>query len=825
MDSTGKRPYVCKAPDCGRSFARKITHGKHYRSAHPDQPPLSHDMSKPSIPSPLYTADRLAAGPIVQPGPPDASGIPQYWITTPADGAPHAYADSTPSEGSAYHPGGKRYRPKGKGGVKSKPKPKRSGRSASAALMHTQSGFGVGYDHVSGFEQDHSQGLDVSSGPNGRGRETKPHVSPAETEPTTSIGTPLSCSSAPSELHEIHSVYSACASAHTPEPLYEVGGGHDKHVSSSDFTWSSDTGHTSATSQGLEPGSGPGTTQPSSFVATVSTPTPLPVIPESGASPLDLGPSQHAVGLGLLSPDAYSGTYVPNAFADYSQPQHRLGPNYTKSSSGQAGQLRAASNPEASRQTSTSYADGLGGGFSVSQVSMPAGWLQPIDTRNDRSVSAPMSREPSRDGSPELVDVTSVPSFSFQPPAGPAVHMPFSAVDGFTNPLTHAPPQLYANTNVPPAAQAGRLHSAPPHLQRFNSLPSVPTISTWDISPASATSSTFGPTPDLSHVEDSWLHLEPHAVQPPPPQQQQQQRQHPQTQQLPQHSHQVDLPLLSPAVPSPAIATPGTSALLTTEPLRTPMWSSPIAFPNPPHPHIIQRNPFAPSPQYPSPTVCPPPVYTGSGNIGPGAYHLAHSHAHVGPPQFNHYTPQLQRYIPAQIGYGPSPITPNPMWQTYRTHSQPVSTLGSPVVLSAASHHFPHNRVISSSTDDSEHHVLLTTPPRQVSNTSAHSASVNTVGLGISNVHFDEDRALPVPLHLPLPLPVDEDGHEHEHEHEEANDEAYGEGEPELDSLDEYIVDDSDDEFVPGKSRKSKKKGSATKHKKRGSIKAIRKVK
>lgn len=55
-------------------------------------------------------------------------------------------------------------------------------------------------------------------------------------------------------------------------------------------------------------------------------------------------------------------------------------------------------------------------------------------------------------------------------------------------------------------------------------------------------------------------------------------------------------------------------------------------------------------------------------------------------------------------------------------------------------------------------------------------------------------------------------------------DEPYVEGEPELDSLSDYVVeDDSDEEFLPGK--KQKRKSVSGKSRKRGSIKATRKIK
>lgn len=57
---------------------------------------------------------------------------------------------------------------------------------------------------------------------------------------------------------------------------------------------------------------------------------------------------------------------------------------------------------------------------------------------------------------------------------------------------------------------------------------------------------------------------------------------------------------------------------------------------------------------------------------------------------------------------------------------------------------------------------------------------------------------------------------------EKEQDEPYVEGEPELDSVSDYIIeDDSDEEFIPGKKQKRK----SGKTNKRGSIKATRKIK
>jgi hypothetical protein len=95
-----------------------------------------------------------------------------------------------------------------------------------------------------------------------------------------------------------------------------------------------------------------------------------------------------------------------------------------------------------------------------------------------------------------------------------------------------------------------------------------------------------------------------------------------------------------------------------------------------------------------------------------------------------------------------------------------------------------------------------------------HHDPVNTVGLGISNVHFDDGRYI-------LPANQVELTQEEEMVEEVA---AYIEGEPEMDSDDDHLVpaDDSDDEFIPGKNKRQKKKGRTGKKVARTSIKSVK---
>jgi len=98
--------------------------------------------------------------------------------------------------------------------------------------------------------------------------------------------------------------------------------------------------------------------------------------------------------------------------------------------------------------------------------------------------------------------------------------------------------------------------------------------------------------------------------------------------------------------------------------------------------------------------------------------------------------------------------------------------------------------------DEYRHNVILTTPPR-------YTTEVNTVGLGISNVHFDDSRYIVSDQMLDQNMDIKE-----ELPTSQLDEEKYTEGESELESDgDEYIQDDSDDEFLPGKKQIKRKRG------------------
>jgi hypothetical protein len=463
-----------------------------------------------------------------------------------------------------------------------------------------------------------------------------------------------------------------------------------------------------------------------------------------------------------------------------------------------------------------------------------------------------------------------VPDFSIQAPTGPAVHVSYSAVDGYYhNPVILAPSPF---NNVP--SHDGRLHSAPPHLQRFNSLPSVPTQSSfgqahhWDISPVSAQSGTFtdmsSPLVDVHSIEAKWVNIDGESVHEQEqgeqlPESHQSQDQQQQRQSHTQGQSQATSPMppaFSPALPPPPQVDEPAPA--------TPLWSQPIQYPAPPQSQAMARNPF------PVPASSTPSLFMASSHNSstlPYTPYMpqapTHQQQQQQPQQQQVSYPLVQQrqqpYVMPQYSgayqqpqhqpmYYSTPITPSNNWNGYRVHSQPVSALGSPVTFTgyhaATSHNSPVGPNPRSVSDDYRHDVLLTTPPRyqgyhlghdQFSNHQHHFQAqshsqhhqhqhyqhqhhdqVNTVGLGISNVHFDEGRYI-TPLnqnHNQNQIEVEMDA---EMTREEEMVSAYIEGEPEQDldldsDLDYLVDDDSDDEFIPGgKNKRQSKKGKVGK--------------
>jgi len=845
--STGKRPYECKVPECLRSFARRNTFLKHHRMTHPELPPPNAEASRPTVPLPMYTTQRLGSGPVMQPGPPDHEGRPQYWIPasshiTNTTAAPHAYAVSSPSGSTAVSQQDGTDLDDGERESESHDPTFIEGlddKKTFAFGTRTRGGR-TGTGRVRGGGRVRGRGR---GGNRSRTRDVPPHlvnigaevkgeatdsqtnhvnVSPAETEQEASISTPLS--STFTELHEIGST--ATQSIYPPDfessisvnDGFRVGVGVESH-SHSGLDSSIKQQQTFHSSIHSNPGHAHG------YGIGLYTSAPLSIIPESGASHFNIrsqntnvinnsnsinshSDANHSQTVDPQSTNmSHTGSnvntqlYVPNAFTDFSHQSPNPALDIANSGSHQIRHsnhhsLRATSNPEFTRPTvNTSNLDGgLGGGFSLGQVSMPDGGLQPsMYSTNDRSVSAPMTRDHSHSRSPDLVDVHAVPDFSIQAPTGPAIHVPYSAVDGYYTPLSHGPPRLNEPT------QDVRLHSAPPHMQRFNSLPSVPTQSSishssfYNPTPLSAASSTFtdlpSPNPDLNQMEAKWVNLESH-----------------------------DQP------------TPGSTPIQQMNVVPTPrLWSQHIHYPTPPHPHLLARNPFStpatnysmstPSLNGNSPMYASSPYMAQAGQVQlqqPAAsMRLQHHYNGMQPQSQSQYPTYLQQppqhlqphhsqAIPQQSYFpAPSPITPSYNFTNFRMQSQPTSALASPVTFSgyhSASHNSPVDYSQRSVSDEYRHNVILTTPPR-------YTQEVNTVGLGISNVHFDDSRYIVSDQMLDQNMVDQNIDVKQELPTSHSNEENYTEGEPELDSDDdEYIQDDSDDEFLPGKKQIKRKR-------------------
>jgi hypothetical protein len=441
--------------------------------------------------------------------------------------------------------------------------------------------------------------------------------------------------------------------------------------------------------------------------------------------------------------------------------------------------MPARSQPYVSNPT---WAPGhVGGGFVQSQLAIPQGHhfqptllqtsaLTPINTTHSAcsdqfSPQSSQAEHFERESSPELVDVRSAaPTFSFYPPSGPPMQHPHSAITGF-NPLHHGPPQFVMTQPYP---NGGRLHSAPPTLHRFNSMPELPHIApSWSEIPPYQGPGGYGQSHSIgggrSHEDEEWEEIQDQML-----------------------SREATDDGSGESPEEPTQVTP-------IEPVKgggMSHWGAPISFPIPPHRIITQPYPSSNSSVSSSTTlvgqpnmIFPPPQSFPQFQQYPlGGYQLQHAPQ----PQFFH-----------------TPITPSDAHWSHvdgMKHQQPM--LESPAVIhnpQQALRHFIQTNPIAQppqmtqrpgmhiSPVDSVHDITLATPPLK-SDKSA-SQGVTAVGLGIANVHFDDS--------------VRRGGMEKgEGDSDDEDYEDKGGGEE----------DDSDDEFVLG----GKKKASKLKKGKKG---------
>lgn len=98
--STGKRPYGCKVPGCGRQFARRNTYLKHFKRQHPELPPPTSNSVRA-----LHQQTGALGRPFLVSGgsvPPSGSDSQEYGTSPSNSGPPHPYAASHPPESAAY---------------------------------------------------------------------------------------------------------------------------------------------------------------------------------------------------------------------------------------------------------------------------------------------------------------------------------------------------------------------------------------------------------------------------------------------------------------------------------------------------------------------------------------------------------------------------------------------------------------------------------------------------------------------------------------------------------------------------------------------------
>jgi hypothetical protein len=346
----------------------------------------------------------------------------------------------------------------------------------------------------------------------------------------------------------------------------------------------------------------------------------------------------------------------------------------------------------------------VGGGFSASQLSIPPNHhmhLQPsyfppppnfsqASLANDNFPSQSPASGGSREGSPDLVDINSVPSFSFQPAHGPPMRVPFTAVDPQPprfHPLTHAPPQLTIPGPQPPG-----LRSAPPSLQRFHSVPNLPTLSGWDVAPYAGPGG-YGDAHSIGggrSGEDEEL------------------------EELEELGEQIFSRDASSAVED-GDEDDDTTALDKSVNLAGPpklnQWGPPIDYPS---------NPKAKRDSFPS----------GASSSSTASTLVAHPLTALPTMDGSHAQEFVQPYVSPlhPTSFYPTPITPATGWLPPFKEG----LLSSPSDLLAR----PYNAVDSPMTDmhDPVQHITLTTPPKL----GRKDRSVTAVGLGIANVKFDD---------------------------------------------------------------------------------------
>ncbi|TYJ58024.1 hypothetical protein B9479_001116 [Cryptococcus floricola] len=427
----------------------------------------------------------------------------------------------------------------------------------------------------------------------------------------------------------------------------------------------------------------------------------------------------------------------------------------------------APGQPRASQDTSQWSGGNVGGGFHASQLAVPqtsvhmeGGQYYNMMPRSATN-PLPQSRQPhtpsghSDDEDEPLISVDAAPTFALHPPQGVSVGMPLTSIEGSNLPLPSPDGQILYTDHQ----QSGRLHSAPPAIQRFNSMPAVPTVSSWgqvNTYQSHSVGSAQSQDEDLEELEKQIISRET-------------------------------------SVGADQDSTPETVEKHTPEDGEAigGHWGQPMPFPAPPMSH--QRRTIyssgASSASNASAMIHGTPTHGMTENLPP--IHVYQNQQHQMPMPMQALTPIQPN------GMYPTPITPATEWN----HPQ-----FKPIMMMGRGYHQAHQVHPMYSHEDKENgdssaeNITLTTPPKHWQDRK-ESQSVNAVGLGIANVHFGDGKR------VQKGSPEDDMDEDYESD----------------DSAAEEPDDDSDDDFVLGrKPRRSAKKGSAKKKVSRVSIKRRR---
>ncbi|WWC71317.1 uncharacterized protein I206_105271 [Kwoniella pini CBS 10737] len=337
----------------------------------------------------------------------------------------------------------------------------------------------------------------------------------------------------------------------------------------------------------------------------------------------------------------------------------------------------------------------VGGGFHPSQLAIPPNYqshlmpsyhsanmgLHPKMTHEIKSELPQSSDESSsvEDDEPLVALHEAPPSFALHPPNGPAMSMPFSAVN--SNNFGQFPGN-HSQNYMPQQSSGGRLHSAPPTMQRFNSLPSEPTANTWGTSTVPYQSHSTG---DAKSDDQEWEDIA--------------------DEMLSREASVTD-------------NTQVTSIEIEQKPLASiqegNQWGEAISYPVPPLDN--RKNPFSSSASSSSTSS----TLVGSMHTAPAVNHL--------PPIYTHGNHHMALTPINPNGFYPTPITPA-NWA--HDAIKPHAIFQSPAIHSQHSERDKEN--------ETTQEITLTTPPKWMEQQRKDGRTVSAVGLGIANVHF-EDR-------------------------------------------------------------------------------------